>query len=167
MEFFKASINLGEVLVQLIAFVIVFWTLKLLAWKPLQQSLQARRDKIRHQFDEIEKAQKDIERLKADYTAQISKIDDEARAKPQQAIDEGRKIAREIQDKARAESQTAFDKAKENIELEVVKARITLRNEIANLTVNATERILNEKMSDSRAQQEKVLEIIQDLEKSL
>ena len=33
MEFFKANIIPGEVFVQLIAFIIVFWTLKLLAWR--------------------------------------------------------------------------------------------------------------------------------------
>jgi F-type H+-transporting ATPase subunit b len=167
MEFFQANINLGEVLVQLIAFVIVFWAMKLMAWKPLLASLAARRETIRHKLGEIEKAKKEIEQLKAEYTAHLQKIDDESRAKIQQAVDEGRTIAREIQDKARTESQAAFDKAKENIELEVNKARLTLRRDIADLTVNATERVLNEKMSDPRQQQEKMLAIIQDLEKSL
>ena len=167
MDFFKENIIPGEIFVQIIAFLIVFFSLKALAWKPLQKSLQARRDLIHHKFEEIEKTQKELEHLKSEYNVRIQKIEDEARAKVQQAIDEGRKIAREIQDKARVESQAAFDKAKENIELETAKARITLRQEIASLTISATERILKEKMSDARQQQEKVLEIIQDLEKSL
>jgi F-type H+-transporting ATPase subunit b len=167
MEFFQANIKLGEVLVQLIAFVIVFLALKGMAWKPMQQSLELRRTRIKDEFDKIEAARKEIEAMKTDYTARLQKIEDEARAKIQQAIDEGRQIAKEIQDKARTESQTTFDKAKQNLDLEIAKARIELRQEIADLAINTSERVLNEKMSTDRAQQAKIMEIIGDLEKSL
>jgi F-type H+-transporting ATPase subunit b len=167
MEFFQANINLGEVLVQLIAFVIVFWTLKAMAWKPLLSALEARRAKIKTEFEKIEHARKEIESLKSEYTAHLARIEEEARAKVQQAVDEGRRIAREIQDKAREESQATFDKAKQNLDLEVAKARVALRQEIADLAVNASERVLNERMSTDKAQQAKILEIIQDLEKTL
>ena len=167
MEFFKANIQLGEVLVQLIAFVIVFLTLKALAWKPILQSMELRREKIRGEFEQIEKAKKDIEALKSEYTSSLQKIDDEARTKVQQAIDEGRRIAKEIQDKARAESQATFEKAKENLELEVSKARIELRRNIADLALAASERVLNQKMYTEAAQQSKILEIIDELEKTL
>ena len=167
MEFFQANIHLGEVVVQLVAFVVVFLILKSLAWKPLLSSLELRRAKIQSELEHIENAKKDIERLKVEYTAHLQKIEDEARSKIQEAVEEGRRIAKEIQDKARTESQTTFDKAKENLELEVSKARLTLRREIADLAVHTTERVLNEKMSSDRAQQTKILEIIEDLEKTL
>lgn len=167
MEFFQANIHLGEVFVQLLAFVIVFWTLKALAWKPLLKALDSRRDRIKHELNRIENSKKEIESLKNEYAIHLQKIDDEARTKIQQSIEEGRRIAREIQEKARTESQTTFEKAKENLDLEVAKARLTLRKEIADLAINASERVLREKMSDHRQQQEKVLEIIEELEKSL
>ena len=167
MEFFKANIQLGEVLVQLVAFVVVFLMLKALAWKPILQSMAARREKIREELESIEKAKKAIEGLKAQYNALLQKIEEEARAKVQQAIDEGRRISKEIQDKARSESQATFEKAKENLELEVSKARIELRREIADLALTASERVLNQKLSGDGAQQAKILEIIDELEKTL
>lgn len=167
MEFFQANIKLGEVLVQLIAFVIVFLTLKGMAWKPMQQSLESRRAKIQGEFDKIESTRKELEAMKLDYTARLQKIEDEARAKIQEAIDEGRRVAKEIQEKARTESQNTFDKAKQNLELEVAKARLTLRQEIAELAINTSERVLNERLATDQAQQTKIMEIIQDLEKSL
>ena len=167
MEFFAANIKLGEVLVQLIAFIIVFLTLRKLAWGPVQGSLESRRAKIQSEFDKIETARKEMETMKADYTARLQKIEDEARAKIQEAIDEGRRIAKDIQDKARSESQSTFEKAKQNLDLEMAKARIALRQEIADLTISASERVLNEKLSSDRAQQTKILEIIEDLEKTL
>lgn len=167
MEFFAQNIKLGEVVVQLVAFIIVFLTLKALAWKPILSSLEARRSKIENELNHIDQAKKDIERLKNEYTAHLQKIEEEARMKVQQAVDEGRRIAKEIQDKARTESQATFDKAKENLELEAAKARIAMRQEIANLTLNASEKVLNEKMASDAAQQAKILEIIGDLEKAL
>lgn len=167
MEFFQANIKLGEVLIQLIAFVIVFLTLKNMAWKPVLQSLESRRARIQQEFDRIEAARKEIESMKTEYTARLQKIEDEARSKIQEAIDEGRRIAKEVQDKARLESQATFEKAKQHLDLEVAKARVALRQEIADLAINTSERVLNERMNSDQAQQAKILEIIQDLEKTL
>ena len=167
MEFFAANIKLGEVAVQLIAFIIVFLMLKAMAWKPILKSLEARREKIQSEFEHLEKSKKEIEALKADYAKHLQRIEEEARAKLQEAIEEGRRISKEIQDKARSESQATFEKAKENLELETAKARIALRREIADLAVQTTERVLNEKLSTDQAQQAKIMEIIQDLEKTI
>ncbi len=126
MEFFKANIHLGEVFVQLIAFIIVFLTLKGMAWKPILRGMELRRARIQQEFESIESAKKGLESMKAEYTALLQKIEDEARAKIQEAVNDGRRISKELQDKARAESQVVFEKAKENLELEIAKARIAL-----------------------------------------
>lgn len=165
MEFFKANIIPGEVLVQIIAFLIVFWTLKLLAWKPILNALEARRQKIKGDFDKIEGARKEIEALKTQYSASLQKIEDEARAKLLAAVEEGRRIAKDIQEKARAEAQASFEKAKENLALETAKARITLRREIADLAISVSEKVLSEKLSDAK-QQEKIMELIEEFEKT-
>lgn len=167
MDFFRENIIPGEVVVQLLAFLIVFFTLKALAWKPILEALQARRENIKSSYDEISAARQEIEKLKAEYVAHLQRIDEEARAKLQDAIEEGRQLARDIQEKARADSQASFDKARENIEIEMAKARLTLRREIADLSIQVSERILKEKMSDRDAQEKKVIGIIEELEKSL
>ena len=166
MDFFKQNIIPGEVLIQLIAFLIVFWTLKKLAWKPVLNSLEARRMKIKENLDGIETAKQDIEKLKTEYTAHIQKIDDEARSKIQQAIDEGRRISREIQDKARVDAQATFEKSKENLAIEIEKAKISLRRETANLVLQVAEKVIEEKMTDEK-QQEKTLQMIEAFEKDL
>ncbi|MDD5218189.1 MAG: F0F1 ATP synthase subunit B [Candidatus Omnitrophica bacterium] len=163
MEFFKANIIPGEVIVQIIAFLIVFWTLKVFAWKPILKSLAARQNKIKQELDQIEAARHDIEVLKNQYASHLQKIDDEARLKIQDAVEEGRKIAHEIQEKARRDSQSTFEKTKENLELEVDKARIELRREIADLAIMVSEKIVQEKMTDSK-QQDKILDMIKELE---
>lgn len=165
MEFFQQNIIPSEVFVQLLAFLIVFFVLKMLAWKPILAALESRRERIREEFEKIEQARREIESLKAEYAGRLQRIEDEARSKLQEAVAEGRRISREIQEKARAESQAGFEKAKENLALEIAKARVELRREIADLAIQAAEKVIGEKMSEA-VQQEKVMEIIEELEKS-
>lgn len=164
MEFFKQNIIPGEVLVQLIAFLIVFFTLKALAWKPLLRSLEARRQRIKDELDRIDASQKEIEQLKADYKARFDQIQEEARKRLQEAIDEGKRIGRQLQEESRRESRAILEKAKEDIALEVAKAKVTLRGEIADLTLAATERLLREKLDETK-DKEMVLDFIEELEK--
>jgi F-type H+-transporting ATPase subunit b len=166
MEYFQENIHLGEVLVQLIAFLIVFAVLKKFAWKPLLAIIRSRRERFEDEWHSIEKTKLDVAALQKDYQAHLQKIEEEARAKMQEAIQEGRRLAREIQEKARLESQDSFEKAKANIELEVQKARLTFRQEVVGLSIRVAEKILTEKINSS-FQEKKALEILGELEKKL
>lgn len=137
--------------------------MKRIFWKPLLEKLEARRSRIEEAFRQIEASKREIERLRTDYERRIEKIEEEAHSKLQAAIEDGRRISREIQEKARGEAKGALERSKENLSLEVEKARIELRREIAELTLLATERLLREKMTGEK-QREKVLEMIEELE---
>src|SRR3989338_111853 len=137
MEFFQANIKLGEVFVQLLAFAIVFWVLRSFAWKKIMGILEDRRAKIKRELDEIESAKKELEALKQKYVHSLSRIEEEARAKLQEAVNDGKRIAREIQEGARKNAHAILEKAKEDVALEVDKARVTLRSEIADLALSA------------------------------
>jgi F-type H+-transporting ATPase subunit b len=164
MEFFKTNINWSEVFVQLLAFVIVFWTLKSLAWKHILKALDARRELIKNELGKIEAAKRENETLHLEYANRLKKIEDEAHGKLQQAIDEGKKVSREIQESARKEARAILEKAKEDIALETAKAKVTLRQEIADLTLAATEKLIREKLDETK-DKEMVLDFIEELEK--
>lgn len=161
------SLSLQEILTQIFGFLILVAIMKRLFWKPLLHSLESRRQHIRQELDGIEASKKEMESLKAEYAAHLQKIEEEVRGKIQEAIDQGRRISREIQEKARAEAQATFEKSRENLELEVAKARMALKREIAELAIAVSEKVLQEKMKDPKHQEEKVLQIIEELEKSL
>lgn len=157
------SLSLQEILTQALGFLLLVWVMKRLFWRPLLGMLEARRTKIEESFRQIEHSKKEIEGLRSDYGSRIARIEEEARAKLQAALDEGRRIAREIQEKAREEAKESLVRSKENLGLEIAKARVELRREIAGLTLLATEKILREKMTDEK-QREKILEMIEELE---
>ena len=158
------NLSVQEILTQAGAFILLVWVLKKMAWRPLLQMLEDRRHKIQAGFDDIERTKADVEKLKQDYERSQARIEEEARQKLQEAIDEGKKIAKSLQETARKEARSVLEKAKEDIQLEVAKAKVTLRDEIADLTLGATERMLQEKLNDTK-DKELVLDFIENLEK--
>ncbi len=157
------SLSLAEIITQAFGFLLLVFVLKRVFWKPVLASLEARRSGIEGSFRKIEESKKEIERLRADYEARLQKIEEEARTKLQAAIDEGRHIGHEIQEKAREEAKQALARTKEDLTLEVAKARMQLRREIADLTLRATEKLLREEMTDAK-HREKILDMIEELE---
>lgn len=166
MDFFKANIIPAEVFIQLAAFLIVFFTLRKFAWGPIQKSLADRRDHIQKSIDDVERAKRDMEKLKTEYQLHLQKIEDEARAKMAETVEAGRAIAKEIQDKAREEAQRTFEKTKSALDLEVAKARVTMRREIADLSIQVAEKILGDHLNDGK-QREKASQLVDQLEKTL
>lgn len=164
MDFFAQHIIPGEVFVQLLAFLFLLFFLQKAAWKPILDFLEARRAKIKSEFDRIEQIQKEMDSLKEEYSSKVEKMEEAARLKVQAALDDSKRIAKEIQEKARLESQTYYEKSKENLALEIEKARIELRREIASLVILATEKVLSEKLDESK-QREKITGILESLEK--
>ena len=134
--------DLQQILSQAISFLILLALLKRFAWKPLLAILDQRRAHIEGELREAAQRKDDMARLQEEYTQRLAKIHDEARTKLQEAILEGKRIALEIQEQARAQSQALLTKSRETIEMDVAKARETLREQMVAMTLDALERIL-------------------------
>ena len=166
MDFFKENIIPVEVFIQLSAFLIIFFVLKKFAWGPIQASLAARREHIQKSISDAEEAKRNMEKLKAEYEVHLTQIEVQTRAKMAETIDAGRAIAKEMQEKAREEAQRTFDKTKAALDLEVSKARVTMRKEITEISVHVAEKVLRENLTDGKLR-EKASQLVDELEKAL
>ena len=79
MEFFQENIHLSEVFVQLIAFLIVFFTLKKFAWKPLLDSLGKREQGILDSVQKAEHLRQEAEKMIEENKKLLAKADEESR----------------------------------------------------------------------------------------
>ena len=156
--------DLAQILSQTLSFFLLLWVLRRVAWKPLLGILDARRSQIERQLSEAAQAKAQLAQLHADYSKKLAAIDEEARVKLQQAILEGKRISIEVQEQARAQAQGILAKAKDTVELELAKARVTLRDQIAAMTVQAVEKILEQKL-DARADAALVNAALDELER--
>ena len=144
------NLEIQQILTQALGFLILLFILKKIAWKPLLSLLDERREKISSEFQTIERTKSELSRLEQDYKARLVEIDAQARQKIQEAIAEGQRIAVEVQEKAREEGKNILNKAKDNIELEIAKARVELRNQVASLAIRAAEKVIKEELTEER-----------------
>ena len=156
------QLDLQQIVSQALSFLLLVWVLKRFAWKPILRALDARRAQIEAGFREIADGKAQAQRLEQELAQRLGRLDDEARATLQQAILEGKRIALEIQEEARHQAQAILTKSQETIALELAKAKVALRNEIADLTVDAAERLLRQRC-DEAADRKLISSIIDEL----
>jgi len=158
------ELDLQQIVSQAISFLVLLWLLRRFAWRPLLTILDERRRHIETTLQDVASKKTELERLQADYARRLAKIDDEARVKIQQAVLEGKRIAIEVQEDARAQAQAILAKSKETVELELAKAKVTLRDQIADMTVEAVERVLQQKL-DAKTDRALVENTLDELER--
>ena len=139
---------LAQFVVNILAFLLLLAILKKFAWGSLLKLIDERRARIDSEFAGIEKTKLELERLKQDYQAHLGRIEEEARAKIQQAVNDGRRVASEIEEEARGHARDTLEKAKEAIGLEVAKARVELKEQVVDLAIQATHKILQQNLDE-------------------
>ena len=155
---------LPEMVTQLLGFLIVFFILKKFAFASILGIIDARRKTIEDEFAGLEQKKKELEGLDKEYRARLEHIEQEARERIQEASKIGMELAKDIQDKARQDTQKLFDRTKAEIEQDIVKARLSMRNEIVEISSLMTEKIIREKL-DAREHEKMVDKFIKELEK--
>jgi F-type H+-transporting ATPase subunit b len=140
------GLELGQIVTQIIGFLIAVIILKKFAWKPLLSMLEERRNKIKAEFDNIGEERKKTEKLSADYQTKLKEIDSLARVKIQEAAREGQKMANEIKESARKEAKELVTKTREEIGRDLEKANVQLRDDVVNMALQLTEKLIAEKL---------------------
>jgi len=144
------NVELAQILTHIAGFLIAFWVLKRYAFKPLLRLLEERREKIRADFDEADRAKLSAAKLEADYEERIKNIEAEARQKIQEAINDGRRVSTEIKEQAHTEAREIIEKAKADLLRDIATAKVQLKEEIVAMTLDATQKIMRESLDDER-----------------
>jgi F-type H+-transporting ATPase subunit b len=144
------GLEIGQIVTHIIGFLIAVFLLKKFAWKPLLSILEERRSKIKSEFDSIDEEKKKVDDLLSDYQTKLKEIDSLARVKIQEAAREGQKLANEIKENARGESKDILTRAREEIQRDVDKAKVQLKNDLVNMTIRATEKLIRERLDEEK-----------------
>jgi F-type H+-transporting ATPase subunit b len=143
------SIDTSQVIMQIVSFLMILWVMKRFGWKPLLDTMQARKDTIHAEFDAIALKHDEADQLLLEYQTKLKEIEKEARFKIQEAIIEGRKIGAQIEREAEEKAREILEKTKSEVVMEVAEAKVQLKEDIANFIVGTTEKILHEKLDDN------------------
>ncbi|MBF0478839.1 MAG: F0F1 ATP synthase subunit B [Candidatus Omnitrophica bacterium] len=147
MELLK-MLNLNELIVQIISFLVIFFILKHFFWAKILKSLEDRQAKIAQELDTIEKQKKDAEALKIELNEKLSRIDDMAQSKIFEAVAQGREITDQIRKKAHQDAEDIIKNANKLVDQQMAKAEAELKEKIINISMAATEHVIQEKLTD-------------------
>jgi F-type H+-transporting ATPase subunit b len=150
------ELDWGIIVTQIIGFLLALWILKAFAWKPLLKMLDDRKKKIADDIGEAERIKLDAAKVLDDYHAKLREIDNEARARIQEAVADGSRIASEIRDQAREESRHILTRSREELARDVAKARVELRDDIVGMAIRAAEKLIATRLNE--AEQRRLLD---------
>lgn len=157
------KIEIGQIITQIISFLIMLWVMKRYAWKPLLAILDERRDKIQADLDAIEQEKAKNAALEKEYQAKLDEIDALAEEKSKKAIEEGKKIALKIQNEAHIKAKEIVNKSQEDLQKELLKAKTQLKNEIVDMALLASEKVLQMNL-DTEKQKSLILDFVEKME---
>jgi len=152
----------GLIIWTTIIFTLLLIVLKKFAWKPILSAVDERNKSIEEALKAADKAKEEMATLNADN----ERILTEAKKERDALLKEAREIKETIISEAKKNATDEADKiiisAKSQINNDKMKALVELKNEIAGLSIEMTEKILKSELSDKNKQKE----LIEDALKS-
>jgi F-type H+-transporting ATPase subunit b len=137
---------------QLLLFVGLIFLLKKFAWKPILDAVNEREDAIKDALLSAEQAKKEMQNLQASNEKLLA----EARAEREILVKEGRDMKKQIIEDAREKAQEQTDKmveaAKEAIIKEKAAVLFDMKNQIASLALEISEKVLKSELNNKDAQ---------------
>lgn len=154
--------GIGLIFWMTLAFGIVLWLLGKYAWKPIMKSLHEREDSIDKALHEADLARKDMENLKLDNEELLKAAKEERDGIMKQAREIKDKLIEDARVKANLEAGRIVESAKETIQNEKMAAMVDLKNQIAELSIEIAEKLLEHELSDRKRQKEYVEQLIKE-----
>ncbi len=138
---FLVSPSLGLMIWTLVLFLLTMYVLKRFAFPPIAEALEKRAAAVRENLDAAERTRDEADELLAEYRERLK----EAREQADDILVRSRKASEAAVAKATAEGKAKREElvaaARRDIEAETRRALEQIRNEVADLTVLATEKI--------------------------
>jgi F-type H+-transporting ATPase subunit b len=141
-------LNTNELIAQIIAFLIFLAIMRVFLWKRFLGMLDKRREAVSSEFKRIEESKEALLRIRSQYEKKLAEIDVEAKGMILEASARGRGLADQIIAKAGRDSEKIIENAKANIKDELAKAKDELKDKVVDLTIQAAEKIIQERLSE-------------------
>lgn len=164
MEKLIEEFSFGLFVWQTLLFVGLLFLLAKFAWKPILSAVEERENTIKDALDSAEKAKADMEAVQADN----KRILKEARAEREALIAEAKKTSTQMINDAKEAAQVEADKiasaAQASIEQEKNAAINEIKNQVASLSVEIAQKVLQGELADEKKQQTLVEKLVNDIE---
>jgi F-type H+-transporting ATPase subunit b len=144
------GINLGYLISQIVNFTLLAVLLYLVAYKPILRMLDERSARIKKGLEDAELASKKAAEMEQEFEQQMMQARKEGQEIIAQATQMSEKTRQDILDKAREEANVIVERAKEDIARERELAMAELREQLADLSLSISEKVIGETLDEQR-----------------
>lgn len=159
---YKLGIDWKLLIAQIVNFVILLLLLKKFLYKPFINLMNNRQKKIIDGLEKAKKGEEEFQKIQELREKELVKVQKEAEKMIIKAKEIGDKKQQEILKEVDEKTKKIVEEARGRIEIEKEKMLKEARQDIANLVVNATEKILKEKV-DKNKEKEMINEVFDKL----
>ncbi len=147
------GINVGYLISQIVNFALLAALLYVVAYRPILRLLDERSARIKKGLEDAELASKRAAEMEQEFERRMAEARREGQEIMAQATQMSEKARQEILDRAREESRALIEKAKEEIDRERDLAMAELRQQVADLVVAVSEKVIGASLDEQRHRQ--------------
>jgi F-type H+-transporting ATPase subunit b len=140
-------LSANELVAQTVAFLLLLAAMRAFFWKRILALLDERKARIAAEFKSLADERSQAEAIRRDYEGRLETIDQLAKSRVQDAINDGRRIADEIRENASKDGEKMIENARAAIKEDLVKAREELKDDVVDLVISAASKVIQEKLS--------------------
>ena len=152
----------GTVVWSTIAFLVVMFLLRKMAWGPILAALKEREESIATALNEADKARSEMSALQADNERLLQKARAERDGMLREAREMADKLVADAKGKAKEEAAREAESAREAIATERKAAVAELKSEVAKLSVSIAEQLIRAELADAGKQEALVSKLIDE-----
>lgn len=140
----------GKTVAVIGVFLILFKVIEMFYLNPLREAIDTRNSDLESTFTEAENLRNQMDSMKSDYEKRLAETEADARQTIQAQIKEAQDLRKTLMAEASSKADEMVKRAQDEIAAERDRAIGGIRMHVANLTLQATEKVLNENMDNDR-----------------
>lgn len=157
------GINLGYLISQIVNFTLLAVLLYFVAYKPILRMLDERSARIKQGLEDAELASRRAAEMEQEFEQRLAEARKEGQEIIAQATRMSEKARQDLLETAREEARAQVEKAKEEISRERELAMSELRQQVADLSLSISEKVIGESL-DQQRQHELIAEFLEQTE---
>lgn len=143
----------GLLIWTLVAFLVVFFILKKMAWPAIIKGLRDRENSISESLATAQKVKEEMAQMKSENEALLASAREERAIMLKEARETKEKMINDAKELAKTEANKIILEAQAAIETQKMSAMIDVKNQVGKLVIEVSEKVLRKELGNKEAQE--------------
>lgn len=155
--------KLGLLIWTLLAFLIVFFLLKKMAWPAIIKGLRERENTISSSLETAERVKAEMAQLKSENEALLAKAREERAQLLKEARETKDRIINEAKEQAKTEANKIILEAQAAINAQKMAALTEVKNQVGKLVIEVSEKVLRKELGNKDSQEAHIKGLVNEV----